>query len=46
MIKALENIEDKSKFEQALISLILGANTENLEKLRIAYPELVKEYRE
>ena len=43
MIKALKNIESKSKFEQELISLILRANPEKLERLRIAYPELVKE---
>jgi hypothetical protein len=45
MKKELENIKYKSKFEQDLINLILEANEENLEKLRKAYPNLVKKFR-
>ena len=46
MKKQLENFDKRSRFEQGLINLILSANDENLERLRKAYPELVKEFRE
>lgn len=45
MKKQLEGLNNRSKFEQDLISLILKANEENLEKLGKVYPELVKEFR-
>ncbi len=46
MKKELENLEEYSIFDQELINLILKANKENLEKLREAYPELVKKFRD
>lgn len=45
MKKQLENINNRSKFEQDLINLILKANDDNLEKLKLVYPEIVKEFR-
>ena len=40
-----KDVENRSKFEGALIDLIVKANEENLDKLRKVYPELVKEFR-
>lgn len=45
MKKALEKYKNSSKFKQDLIDLILKCDEENLEKLRKAYPKLVKELR-
>lgn len=45
MKKGLENLEEFSKFKRQLIELILIANEENLERLRKAYPGLVKKFR-
>ncbi|MFA5175935.1 MAG: hypothetical protein WC413_01580 [Candidatus Nanoarchaeia archaeon] len=44
-MKDIKNYENMSKFKKDLTELILRADKENLEKLREAYPELVKELR-